>query len=151
MQYGNTSFRENKKSEDAMEQEGLLQPTKPHGSYSQISIVRSGAWLYLIISANYLISALICICLWGFSKVDNLTLWQKRSFNTSSLLLSASLAIGIGFLFDQIGLLARWTVFQGSRPCDEQEVCASILVDHGFIFDCVDDLTNSNTFRLAIS
>ena len=123
----------NEKSRDAMEQEEFLQLTKPHESYSQISIVRSGAWLCLIISANCLISALICICLWGFSKVDNLTRWQKRSFNTSSLLLSAALAFGIGFLFDQVGLLAGWTVFQGSRPCSDKEVCASILVDHGLM------------------
>jgi len=36
---------------------------------------------------------------------QHLTSWEKRAFITVSLLLIAILGFGIGFLFDQIGLL----------------------------------------------
>jgi len=102
-----------------------LQPTQ--SSYRAISTGRSGIRLGSIIIVNCFCSGFICLCLWYFSKIDDLTRWEKRAFNTLSLLLSAALASGIGFLCDQIGLLARGTVLQ-SKPHSLKGVCASISV-----------------------
>lgn len=97
----------------------------PASSYRAISFVRSGILLCCIIVANCFCSGCICLCLWGFSKIDALTQWEKRAFNTLSLLLSAALSFGIGYLFDQVGLLARGAVLQ-SRPYSVKGVCASV-------------------------
>jgi len=59
--------------------------------------------------------------------MDNLTQWEKLSFNTMILLLSAILGVGIGFLLDQIGLLARGTILQ-SKSYSVKEVCTSVPV-----------------------
>ena len=59
-----------------------------------------------------------------YSKIDDLTKWQKREFNTLALLLSAALGFGIGFLFNQVGLMARGKVLQGG-PYRKEGVCAS--------------------------
>ena len=104
-----------------------MQRVQPYPSYRGISAVRSGIWLCCIIIANCFCSALICVCLGGFSKIENLTRWEKRSFNTLSLLLSAALGFGICFLFNQAGLMARGTILQGG-PYSKKEVCASLTV-----------------------
>lgn len=96
------------------------QLTEP--SYRAISTPRSAILLCYIIAGNCLLSGLICLCLWRFSKVKDFTQWQKRAFNASSLLLSATLSFGIGYLCDQIGLLARGTLVQG-KPHSAKEVC----------------------------
>jgi len=103
--------------------EETLHPTK--SSYRAISTGRSGILLCSIIIANCFCSIFICLCLWGFSKIDDLTRWEKRSFNTLSLLLSACLSFGIGFLCDHVGLLARGTVLQ-CKPHSTEEVCACV-------------------------
>ena len=84
----------------------------PQLSCKEISIVRSATYLGSIIAGNCLCSGFICLCLWGFSTFKDLSSWEKRTFNTLSLLLIAILGFGIGFLFDQIGLLARGTLLQ---------------------------------------
>jgi len=81
-------------------------------SYREISIARSATLLGSIIAGNCLCSGFICLCLWGFSRFKDLSSWEKRAFNTLSLLLTAILGFGIGFLFDQIGLLARGTLLK---------------------------------------
>ncbi|KAF8423525.1 hypothetical protein EV426DRAFT_601855 [Tirmania nivea] len=86
------------------------QLTEP--SYQSISTVRTAILLCFIIAGNCLCSCFICLCLWGFSKIEDLTRWEKRAFNALSLLLSGALGFGIGFLLNQIGLLARGTLLQ---------------------------------------
>jgi len=78
--------------------------------------------LCYIIAGNCICSGAICLCLWGFSKVDDLTKLEKRAFNAVSLLLSAGLGFGIGFLCDRIGLFARGTILR-NRPHSVEEVC----------------------------
>ena len=84
--------------------------------------VPSATPLSYIITGNCLCSGLICLCLWGFSRIDDLTTWEKRSFNTLSLLLSAALGFGIGMLCDRIGLFARGTLLQ-RKAHSVEEVC----------------------------
>ncbi|KAF8423516.1 hypothetical protein EV426DRAFT_700129 [Tirmania nivea] len=81
-------------------------------SYRAISTIRFALILSYIIAGNCLCSGSICLCLWGFSTINDLSPWEKRAFNASSLLLSAGLGFGIGFLLDRIGLLARGTLLQ---------------------------------------
>lgn len=84
----------------------------PSPSYKAISIPRNGAYLFLIILGNAICSGAICICFWHFSQKSHLVPWEKRVFNTLSLLLSAALTLGIGYLCDSIGLLARGGILQ---------------------------------------
>jgi len=81
-------------------------------SYRAISTIRFAVLLGYIIAGNCLCSGILCLTLWGFSKVEDLVPWQKRGFNAISLLLSGVLGFGIGFLLDQIGLLARGSILQ---------------------------------------
>jgi len=91
----------------------IEEPLQPNQSlYREISTFRSAVRLYSIIIANCFCSGLICVTLSCFSQIDDLTRLEKRAFNALSLLLSAALAFGIGFLFDEIGLLGRGTVLQ---------------------------------------
>ncbi|KAF8423518.1 hypothetical protein EV426DRAFT_700130 [Tirmania nivea] len=94
-----------------------LQLTEP--SYRTVSTIRAAIVLCSIIAGNCLCSGFICLCLWGFSKMNDLSQWEKGAFNTLLLLLSVVLAFGIGFLFDQIGLLARGTLLQHTGCCVE--------------------------------
>jgi len=111
--------------EDQHEKPPDRQLTEP--SYREIPTRRSAILLCYIIAGNCLLSGIICLCLWRFSKIKDFTQWQKRAFNTTSLLLSASLGFGIGYLFDQIGLLARGTLIQG-KPHSAKEVCTNKVV-----------------------
>jgi len=114
--------------------EDTLQPTQ--SPYRVVSTGRSAKLLFSILIANCVCSAFICICLWCFSTIKDLSVWEKRGFNTLSLLLSATLGFGIGFLFDQIGLLARGTLLQ-SKSHAVEGVCASIsLLLRSSIFMC---------------
>ena len=85
--------------------------------------------LCYIIAGNCICSGAICLCLWGFSTIENLTRWEKRTFNALSLLLSAALGFGIGFLYDRIGLFARGTLLQ-SRAHSVEEVCINVRSIH---------------------
>ena len=85
--------------------------------------------LSYIIAGNCLCSGVICLCFWGFSKIDDLTRWETRTFNALSLLLSAALGFGIGFLYDRIGLFARGTLLQ-SRAHSVEEVCINVRSIH---------------------
>ena len=107
-------------------------PEAPKISFPTPSAIR----LLSIIAANCVCSGAICLCLWGFSTIDNLTRWEKRAFNALSLLLSAALGFGIGFLCDRIGLFARGTLLQ-SKPHSVEEVyiCAP-LTDGSFAHLC---------------
>ena len=91
--------------------------------YQAVSTFRAVIILYSIVVANCFCSALICLCLWGFSRIDNIGQWQKRSFNVLSILLSTTLGFGIGLLFNQIGLLARGTVLGSTHSV--KGVCCS--------------------------
>ena len=97
--------------------------TSQSRSYKAVSTVRFAIQLGSIILGNCLCSGCICLCLRSYSSINNLSQGEKRAFNTISLLLSASLGFSVGFLFDQIGLLARGTFLQ--RKCHSmEEVCA---------------------------
>ncbi|KAF8423514.1 hypothetical protein EV426DRAFT_717345 [Tirmania nivea] len=85
------------------------------------STTHSAILLCYIIAGNCACSGAICLCLWGFSKIDNFTGWQKRAFNAVALLLSAALGFGIGYLCDSIGLLARGRLLQ-SKPHSVEEI-----------------------------
>jgi len=102
------------------------QLTEP--AYRAISTIRSAILLGYIIAGNCLCSGIICLCIWGFSKITKLSQWEMRAFNTLSLLLSAALGFGIGFLLDRIGLMARGTLLQ-SKSHTVKEVCTSPLVN----------------------
>ena len=80
--------------------------------YKAISIVSSALDLSYIILGNCLCSAIACVCLWGFANQSDLTQWERRLFNTLSILFSAVLGIGIGFLSDKIGMLARGALLE---------------------------------------
>ena len=116
--------------ENAAEIEELLQATQ--SLYRGISTARSAILLGSIITTNCFCSGLLCLCLWSFSRIDNLKKQEKRGFNTLALLLSAALGFGIGFLCDKIGLLARGKVLQ-SKPHSVEEVCTGVSVINAFI------------------
>jgi len=104
----NATTGANEQREAVVHMVGIEEPLQPtQSSYRIISTVRSAILLCSIIITNCFCSALICLCLWEFSKIDNLDPWQKRAFNTLSILLSAALSFGIGFLCDQVGFLAK--------------------------------------------
>ena len=111
-----------------------VQPTLP--SYRAISTVRSAIPLFSIIIANCVCSACICLCLWGFSRIDHIDRWQKRGFNVLSLLLTAALSFGIAFLCDQIGLLARGIILE-SGPYSEKGVGTIVSVVNVLPLSCV--------------
>ena len=103
----------------------LLAPQLSEPSYRKISTVRSAIILFYIIAGNCLCSGFICLCLWRFSVINDLTQLEKRAFNALSLLLSAALGFGIGLLFDKIGFFARGTILQ-SKPHSVERVCTSV-------------------------
>ena len=105
--------------------ERLLDSQLSEPSYRAISTVRSAIILFYIIAGNCLCSGFICLCLWRFSVINDLTQLEKRTFNALALLLSAALGFGIGFLFDKIGLFARGTFLQ-SKPHSVERVCATV-------------------------
>ena len=107
-------------------EEQPLDPPLTEPSYSTVSIRRSARLLVPIIAGNCLCSSFICLCLWSFSTIEDLDQWQKRAFNALSLLLSAALGFGIGFLLDRIGLFARGTVLQ-CKSHSVKEVCINLL------------------------
>ena len=76
-----------------------------------------------IIFGNLLVSCFICLNLWGFARHDDLTRWEKRTFNSITLLLSGSLGFGIGFLCDRIGLLARGKLLQSRENSADDVSC----------------------------
>ena len=83
-------------------------------SYQSIS-ARLGCTSLLffsIISLNSLCCAGICVCLWGFSRIEDLLQWEKRCFNALLLVLNGGLGFGIGLLADRIGLLIRGPLLQ---------------------------------------
>jgi len=97
-------------------------------SYRAISTVRSAIPLGSIIITNCFCSSLLCLCLWGFSRIDNLNKLEKRGFNALSLLLSATLGFGIGLLCDKIGFLARGKVLQSkSHSVEEVYIVLSVI------------------------
>ncbi|KAG0633451.1 hypothetical protein HOY80DRAFT_1105449 [Tuber brumale] len=60
---------------------------------------------------------LLVICLWTFSKMQPLSKWEQRLFNTLSILLSATASLGLGSLLGHLGSMLRWpllarTVYQ---------------------------------------
>ena len=132
----NAILEANGRPNSVMGNEVPVRPAKPHESYRKISALRSASRLCCIIIGNCFCSALICLCLWRFSKIDKLTRWQKRGFNTLALLLSAALGFGIGFLFDQVGLMARGKVLQGG-PYSKEGVCACHPVVNAFYYGCM--------------
>ena len=111
-------------------------------SYRAVSTIRSAILLSSIIIANCVCSGLLYSCLWHFSEINNLSKSQKRAFNTVSLLLSAALGFGIGFLCNEIGYLVRGTVLQ-SKPHSVEGVCAcSLAVDSSSFFSSSGAHTN---------
>lgn len=112
---------------DPLEANEINEPLQPvQISYRAISTVRSACILGSIIVANCFCSGSLCLCFWGFSKINDFTLWQKRGFNALSLLLSGALGFGIGFLCDWIGLLARGPLLQ-SKPHSARDVCTNLV------------------------
>jgi len=111
--------------EDQHDEKNPDTPSLIELSYSPISTLRTADQLCYIIVANCLCSACIVLCLWGFSKIDDLTGREKRAFNALSLLLSAGLSFGVGLLFDRIGLLARGAALQ-SKPHSVKAVCSVV-------------------------
>ena len=108
---------------------------EPYAFYRVVFTKHSAIPLGYIIAGNCVCSGCICLCIWGFSTIKNLDEWQKRPFNAMSLLLSGSLGFGIGYLFDQIGSLARGTLLQ-SKSHSVNEVCTSVrVINRGLNFE----------------
>ena len=95
-----------------------LPPTEPDKKTSPT--IPSTLPLCYIIAGNCICSGAIYLCLWGFSTIEDLTRWEKRTFNALSLLFSAALGFGIGFLCDRIGLFARGTLLQSKAHSVEE-------------------------------
>ncbi|PWW74783.1 hypothetical protein C7212DRAFT_353404 [Tuber magnatum] len=60
---------------------------------------------------------LLVVCLWGFPKMQPMSQWQQRFFNTLSILLTAVASLGLGSLLGHLGSMLRWpllarTVYQ---------------------------------------
>lgn len=101
-----------------------------------ISISHSALIFCSIIIANLTCIGLICVCLSGFSRFSNLPPWHKRSFNTLFLLLSTSLAFGIGFLMDRIGLVIRGTLLQ-KGAYSKEDVCNRSIIMFKVLIHCL--------------
>lgn len=98
--------------------------------YKRVSGIQSFIELGTILLGNCVLCTILAVCLWAFSNIVDLSGPEKRTFNTCSLLLSASLGFGIGFFFDRIGLLARGKILQ-SEANTAQGVCPFALVLEG--------------------
>ncbi|KAF8417393.1 hypothetical protein EV426DRAFT_623297 [Tirmania nivea] len=74
-----------------------------------------------VILGNTFVIAMIMICLHGAAQKEGLSEWEKRAFNFAIIMLSAILSLGIGYLLDQLGLLARGQVL-ASNPHTELSI-----------------------------
>ena len=51
---------------------------------------------------------LLVMTLLGFSKLQRLTKWEQRGFNTLSILLPGMASLGLGSLIGHLGSMLRW-------------------------------------------
>ena len=94
------------------------------GDYAKVlrfPVKQSSFHIGAIILGNTFSLALIIICLHGTAQQESMNQWEKRAFNFAIILLSAILSLGIGYLLDQLGLLARGQVL-ASNPHTELSV-----------------------------
>lgn len=94
----------------------LAQPPSTAGTHTYgfraVSIQHNAVIFILIIIANSICGACLCITFWGFSRNKDLMQWEKRTFNALTLLLSGTLGFGIGSLCDKVGSLTRGAILQ---------------------------------------
>lgn len=97
--------------------------TQP-GNYAKVlrfPVKESAFHIGAIILGNTFSLALIIICLHGTAQKESMNQWEKRAFNFAIIMLSAILSLGIGYLLDQLGLLARGQVL-ASNPHTELSI-----------------------------
>ena len=100
--------------------DGNPQP-RDYAKVLRFPVKQSVIHISAIIVVNTLSIALIIICLHGATWKQSMNEWGKRAFNFVIILLSAILSLGIGYLLDQLGLLARGQVLV-SNPHTELSV-----------------------------
>ncbi|KAF8537135.1 hypothetical protein BDD12DRAFT_691987, partial [Trichophaea hybrida] len=61
-------------------------------------------------SATCLTIILLVICLYLYSKIENLNKWHQREFNTLAILLTGTMSICIGSLLGYLGCMIRWPI-----------------------------------------
>ncbi|KAG0137926.1 hypothetical protein HOY82DRAFT_582775 [Tuber indicum] len=81
-------------------------PPKPFSSDDQPR--RNRILLARGFSLTFFALVLLMICLWAFSKEHPLSKWEQRSFNTLSILLTASASLGLGSHLGHLGSMLRW-------------------------------------------
>ncbi|KAG0633224.1 hypothetical protein HOY80DRAFT_653717 [Tuber brumale] len=81
-------------------------PSKPFSSDDQRR--RNRILLARGFSLTFFALILLVVCLWAFSKKHPMSKWEQRSFNTLSILLSASISLGLGSLLGHLGSMLRW-------------------------------------------
>jgi len=66
----------------------------------------------MVLLRRFLITSLslvlLVITLLGFSKLQRLTKWEQRGFNTLSILLPGMASLGLGSLIGHLGSMLRW-------------------------------------------
>ncbi|CAZ84205.1 unnamed protein product [Tuber melanosporum] len=68
---------------------------------------------------------LLVICLWIFSKKRSMSKLEQRSFNTLSILLTATASLGLGSLLGHLGSMLRWPIL--ARTVHQMQDVDSIL------------------------
>jgi len=110
----------------AVDLENSRDENPPPGDHDHAKVLRfpvkqSAFHIGAIILGNTFSLALIIICLHGTAQQESMNQWEKRAFNFAIIMLSAILSLGIGYLLDQLGLLARGQVL-ASNPHTELSV-----------------------------
>jgi hypothetical protein len=73
-------------------------------------------------SATCLTIILLVICLYLYSKIENLNKWHQRGFNTLAILLTGTMSICIGSLLGYLGCMIRWPILARAAH-KAREVC----------------------------
>ncbi|PUU83787.1 hypothetical protein B9Z19DRAFT_752771 [Tuber borchii] len=68
---------------------------------------------------------LLVITLWSFSRLQRLSKWEQRSFNTISILATGMASLGLGSLLGYLGSMLRWPLL--ARTTHEMRDVDSIL------------------------
>lgn len=93
-------------TEDEIRRRGMDRSTKLVAFPIKQSLSHIGA----IVLGNTICVILIVVCLYTASERESISVWEKRAFNFSVILLTAILSLGIGNFVDELGLLSRGKV-----------------------------------------
>ncbi|RYP01586.1 hypothetical protein DL765_010851 [Monosporascus sp. GIB2] len=74
-----------------------------HGKFPRWSVL----WRFF---CTVLFSILVMAVLYSFSGIDSLTPWERRAFNTLTILLSSLVSLSLGSLLGLLGAAIRWVL-----------------------------------------